>query len=55
MVDNNAIKEQIKFIIIHCSDTPDTSNLSASDIHKMHLGLDGMELAIIKLFFVTAK
>ena len=32
------IKEKIEFIIIHCSDTPDTSNLSALDIHKMHLG-----------------
>ncbi|MDA9114023.1 N-acetylmuramoyl-L-alanine amidase [Alphaproteobacteria bacterium] len=31
-------KEKIYYIVIHCSDTPDTSNLSASDIHKMHLG-----------------
>ena len=29
---------KIKFLIIHCSDTPDNEDLSASDIHKMHLG-----------------
>ena len=28
----------IKFLIIHCSDTPDTENIGASEIHKMHLG-----------------
>ena len=29
---------KIKFLIIHCSDTPDNEDLSASDIHQMHLG-----------------
>lgn len=28
----------IKFLVIHCSDTSDYINLSAKDIHKMHLG-----------------
>jgi len=28
----------IKMLVIHCSDTPDDSNLNASDIHQMHLG-----------------
>ena len=31
-------KENINFLIVHCSDTPDTQNLTAIDIHKMHLG-----------------
>ena len=30
--------ENINFLIIHCSDTPDTENIGASEIHKMHLG-----------------
>ena len=28
---------QIKYLVIHCSDTNDNKNLDASDIHKMHL------------------
>ncbi len=34
----------IKLLIIHCSDTDDTEDLSALDIHKMHLsfGWDGI-------------
>ena len=37
-------KENIKSLIIHCSDTPDSENLKAIDIHKMHLnfGWDGI-------------
>ena len=36
--------KNIKKIIVHCSDTPDESNLDAKDIHKMHLdfGWDGI-------------
>ena len=30
--------ENIKFLVIHCSDTPDNKNLNALDIHKMHIG-----------------
>lgn len=36
--------QDIKFIIIHCSDTPDKENIGAVEIHKMHLsfGWDGI-------------
>lgn len=36
--------ENIKYLIIHCSDTNDILDLSAEDIHKMHLsfGWDGI-------------
>ena len=30
------MKNDIKFLVIHCSDTPNSNNLSAIDIHKMH-------------------
>ena len=29
--------EDIKFLIIHCSDTPDEVDIGAIEIHKMHL------------------
>ena len=32
------IQKNIKFLIIHCSDTSDDRDISAIDIHKMHLG-----------------
>ena len=37
-------ENNIKYLVVHCSDTPDTENLNASDIHKMHLsfGWDGI-------------
>ena len=37
-------RENVKLLVIHCSDTDDSVNLSASDIHKMHLrfGWDGI-------------
>ena len=31
------IKEKIKFLVVHCSDTNDDSLLNARDIHQMHL------------------
>lgn len=36
--------ENIKLLIVHCSDTHDHLNLRANDIHKMHLsfGWDGI-------------
>ena len=36
--------KDIKFLIIHCSDTLDTENIGALEIHKMHLsfGWDGI-------------
>jgi N-acetylmuramoyl-L-alanine amidase. len=38
------INNQIKLLIIHCSDTPDELNINAKHIHKMHLdfGWDGI-------------
>ena len=35
--------DSIKFLVIHCSDTPDQEDIGASDIHKMHcFGWDGI-------------
>ena len=31
-------QNKICLLVVHCSDTPNNQNLSASDIHKMHLG-----------------
>lgn len=38
------IKNDIAYLVVHCSDTPNTDNLKAIDIHKMHLsfGWDGI-------------
>ena len=37
-------KDNIEFLIVHCSDTPDHQNVNAEFIHKMHLdnGWDGI-------------
>ncbi len=37
-------KEKIKKLVVHCSDTENEKNLSAIDIHKMHIsfGWDGI-------------
>tara|TARA_B100000161_G_C33549777_1_gene414827 strand:- start:1268 stop:1669 length:402 start_codon:yes stop_codon:yes gene_type:complete len=32
------INENIKLLVVHCSDTKNSMNLSAIDIHKMHIG-----------------
>ena len=31
-------QNKIKLLVVHCSDTDNRQNLSAIDIHKMHLG-----------------
>lgn len=31
------IKKNIKILVVHCSDTEDNQDLSAVDIHKMHI------------------
>lgn len=38
------ISKNIRLLVIHCSDSEDKQNLSALDIHKMHLsfGWDGI-------------
>lgn len=30
--------ENIEYLVVHCSDTPDNEAISARDIHAMHLG-----------------
>ena len=37
-------KDEIKFLVVHCSDTPNENNVDASFIHQMHLnnGWDGI-------------
>ncbi len=37
-------KDDIKFLIVHCSDTPDNQDVNAEFIHQMHLdnGWDGI-------------
>lgn len=30
--------DNIQFLVVHCSDTPDDAPLTARDIHAMHLG-----------------
>ncbi|MDA9165692.1 N-acetylmuramoyl-L-alanine amidase [Alphaproteobacteria bacterium] len=32
------LKKNISLLVVHCSDTPNNINLSAIDIHEMHLG-----------------
>ena len=41
---NILIIKNIKLLVVHCSDTKDSQNLSALDLHKMHLkfGWDGV-------------
>ena len=31
-------KNNIKYLVVHCSDNPNNKNITALDIHKMHLG-----------------
>ena len=33
-------KSNIKLLVVHCSDTNNSKNLKAEDIHKMHLGFN---------------
>ena len=38
------LNKTISLLVVHCSDTPNDQNLSAVDLHKMHLsfGWDGI-------------
>ena len=42
MEDNRTNKmletKNIKYLVVHCSDTPDDQDLNGYDIHKMHIG-----------------
>lgn len=35
---NIILKKNIKYLVIHCSDTIDDLNITAIDIHNMHIG-----------------
>ena len=37
MIDNLINKNEIKYLVIHCSDTEDSIDIGAIEIHKMHL------------------
>ena len=37
MTDKYLNRYNIKFLVVHCSDTDDKENLLAKDIHEMHL------------------
>lgn len=37
IINNFLNPSDIKYIVVHCSDTPDEDNLNACDIHKMHI------------------
>ncbi|MGC6484841.1 MAG: N-acetylmuramoyl-L-alanine amidase [Candidatus Puniceispirillales bacterium] len=38
MPDTLLTPEAIRYLVVHCSDTPDDEMLTAGDIHAMHLG-----------------
>lgn len=44
MNDKFLKKNDVKLLVVHCSDTNDSQNLTSIDIHKMHLnfGWDGI-------------
>ena len=31
------LEKKIKYLVVHCSDTPDDENIDSAFIHKMHL------------------
>ena len=37
MIDNLINKNEVKYLVIHCSDTEDSIDIGAIEIHKMHL------------------
>ncbi|MDB9998300.1 hypothetical protein OAE14_00155 [Alphaproteobacteria bacterium] len=50
---NMLITKDIKLLVVHCSDTKDSENLGAIDLHKMHLkfGWDTKQLR----FYIVQK
>ena len=48
-------KENIKFLIIHCSDTGDSNNIDASFIHNMHLGFGWDGIGYHKVILRSGK
>ncbi len=41
--------ENIKFLIVHCSDTPDSEDIGVNEIHKMHLSFGWSGIGYHKL------
>ena len=41
---NNAVSENINYLVVHCSDTDNNDNIGAKEIHQLHLsfGWDGI-------------
>jgi N-acetylmuramoyl-L-alanine amidase len=48
-------KEDIKYLIVHCSDTPNSENLKATDIHQMHLGFGWDGIGYHKVILRSGK
>ncbi len=44
MTGNIIEKKNIKYLVVHCSDTNDDENIGSLEIHKMHSNLVGMVL-----------
>ena len=47
--------ENIKLLIVHCSDTDNKEVVSASDIHKMHLGFSWDGIGYHKIILRSGK
>ncbi len=48
-------KSKIKYLIVHCSDTPDHKNVGANFIHKMHLGFGWDGIGYHKIILRNGK
>ena len=49
------IKEIIKYLIVHCSDTPDEKIMSVENIHEMHLGFGWDGIGYHKIILRNGK
>ena len=49
------VKENIKLLIVHCSDTNDNEDISAIDIHNMHLGFGWDGIGYHKIILKSGK
>lgn len=54
-IENFLTPNKIKFIVIHCSDTPNNEKFSAFDIHRMHLGFGWEGIGYHKIICRTGK
>ena len=49
------IKNEIKYLIVHCSDTPDEQEIDSTYIHKMHLGFGWDGIGYHKIILRNGK